>query len=121
MENNLNQQQATADQMYSYAANLMVNGNKNSYEVKMILIEKGINENDAAYIVNQLQDQIEDARQQKAKKDMLYGALWCVGGILVTAFTYSAASNGGGRYFVAWGAILFGGIQFVRGLVASTK
>jgi hypothetical protein len=47
--------------------------------------------------------------------DMLVGGLWCVGGILVTAITYSAA-QGGGHYVVAWGAILFGGIQFMRGL-----
>ncbi len=48
-------------------------------------------------------------------KNMLYGALWCIGGILVTALTYSAASSGG-TYVVAWGAILFGGIQLLRGL-----
>jgi len=55
---------------------------------------------------------------EKAKKDMLFGALWCVGGIIVTAATYSAAS-GGGRYVVAWGAIIFGAIQFFRGLAKS--
>jgi hypothetical protein len=48
----------------------------------------------------------------------LYGGLWCVGGIIVTAVTYSAAS-GGGSYVVAWGAILFGAIQFFRGLTAN--
>lgn len=46
---------------------------------------------------------------------MLYGALWCIGGIVITVVTYSAAS-GGGTYVVAWGAIIFGFIQFVKGL-----
>jgi hypothetical protein len=52
---------------------------------------------------------------EQAKKNMLYGALWCIGGIVVTAATYSSA-EGGGRYVVAWGAIIFGAIQFFRGL-----
>jgi len=52
-----------------------------------------------------------------AKRNMVVGGLWCVGGIVVTAVTYSQASSGGGRYVMAWGAILFGGIQFVRGLL----
>ena len=53
-----------------------------------------------------------------AQKNMLVGGLWCIGGIVVTAMTYQAAvsSPSGGTYFVAWGAILFGGIQFLKGL-----
>jgi len=48
-------------------------------------------------------------------KNILYGFLWCVGGMVVTAVTYSMAS-GGGTYVVAWGAVLFGFIQAIRGL-----
>lgn len=47
--------------------------------------------------------------------DLIAGGLWCVGGTVVTVATYSAARDGG-TYFVAWGAILFGGLQFLRGL-----
>ena len=50
------------------------------------------------------------------KKNMLYGTLWFVGGLVVTVGTLSAAS-GGGTYIIAWGALLFGGIQFVQGLI----
>jgi hypothetical protein len=46
---------------------------------------------------------------------MLDGALWCGGGILVTGLTYSMASSGG-TYIIAWGAIVIGAIQFLRGL-----
>jgi hypothetical protein len=53
-----------------------------------------------------------------ANRNMLVGGLWCVGGIVVSVATYSAASSGGGSYVVAWGAIIFGGIQFFRGLLA---
>ena len=53
---------------------------------------------------------------EQAKKNMIYGALWAVGGTVLTLWTYSSASSGGGRYVVAWGAIIFGAIQFFRGL-----
>jgi hypothetical protein len=47
---------------------------------------------------------------------MMVGGIVCAIGTVITVGTYAAASNGGGHYFVAWGAILFGGIQFIQGL-----
>jgi len=46
---------------------------------------------------------------------MVTGGIVALIGIIVTVGSYEAAS-GGGTYVVAWGAILFGGIQFLRGL-----
>lgn len=59
----------------------------------------------------------EDSEKDKSKagRDMLFGALWFVGGLIVTLATYSSASEGGGRYVVAYGAIIAGAFQFVRG------
>jgi len=56
-------------------------------------------------------------------RNMFFGALWFIGGSAVTAYSYEAAaeSPGGGTYFFAWGAILFGGIQFVKGLLQFSK
>jgi hypothetical protein len=51
---------------------------------------------------------------------MIFGALWCIGGIVITAVTFGAAS-GGGTYVVAWGAIIFGAIQFFRGLAGTVE
>lgn len=45
------------------------------------------------------------------------GLFLIVIGVIVTAVSYSAAA-GGGRYVVAWGAILVGVIRLVRGLAA---
>ena len=56
----------------------------------------------------------------KANKDMVVGGIWFFGGLLVTVLTYGAAS-GGGSYVIAWGAIIFGGIQLFRGLVARSR
>jgi len=50
-----------------------------------------------------------------AAKNMRHGALWCIGGMLVTAFTYTNAAPGE-TYIVAWGAVLFGGLQFLQGV-----
>jgi hypothetical protein len=55
-------------------------------------------------------------------RDVLHGALWLAGGIAVTAGTYIyAEESGGGRYIIAWGAMLCGGIQFLRGLFAAGR
>lgn len=42
------------------------------------------------------------------------GGLWFAGGALVTALTYTFSD---GTYFLAWGPLLFGGFQLVRGLL----
>lgn len=52
-----------------------------------------------------------------AKRNMLVGGLWCIGGIVVTIATYAVASGSGGMYFILWGPAIFGGIRFVRGVV----
>ena len=60
--------------------------------------------------------QDEEARAYGIRK-MKSGAAWCLGGILVTAISIYAAANtlGGGSYFLAWGAILFGAVDFLHG------
>lgn len=57
----------------------------------------------------------DDEFIEKANRNMIFGALWFIAGIAVTYFTYKAA-EGGGTYIIAWGAILFGAIQFLKGL-----
>jgi hypothetical protein len=107
MENQNAQEVAT--ELYDHAANLLVNG-KSSSQVKEALIEKGLSEAGAVTIVSDLENQIKAAKKDQANKDMLYGALWCIGGTIATI-----AEIG----FVFWGAILFGGIQFIKGAVNS--
>lgn len=66
-----------------------------------------------------LEESPETSQRARANRDMLVGALWCGGGILITVITYSAASGPqGGTYLLAWGPIIFGGIQFLRGLMS---
>jgi len=49
-----------------------------------------------------------------AKKSLISGAMWLIGGTVVTIVTYSGTSNGG-SYIIAWGAILYGAVQLIIG------
>jgi Bacterial SH3 domain len=59
------------------------------------------------------------AAMESPQHAMLHGALWCIGGILVTTITYSLASDHGGTYLIAWGPVIFGGWRFLKGLFRS--
>lgn len=59
--------------------------------------------------------QLEQFEKKEASKDVLYGGLWLAGGVIVTLIS---VSNGNGG-IIAYGAIIFGGIQFFRGLIKS--
>jgi hypothetical protein len=50
-----------------------------------------------------------------ALKKMFFGALWAIGGTIATIISYNSAA-GGGKYFIFWGAIVFGVIDFLVGL-----
>lgn len=53
--------------------------------------------------------------EDDGKRNMMIGGIVCLIGVAVTLGTYSSAAPGG-SYLIAWGAILYGGIQFIRGL-----
>ncbi|HMG91473.1 MAG TPA: hypothetical protein VK589_15545 [Chryseolinea sp.] len=108
MENQDASSQAAVNEIYNYAANLLVNEKKSSKDVQTALVGKGLSESAALTIVYNLEVEIKNAKKEAGKKDMLYGALWCVGGAVATV------ANIG---FIFWGAILFGGIQFIKGAV----
>ena len=109
MQNDQNIQHA-ASEIYNYAANQMVNGNKNSKEVTDSLIQYGLDKESASTVVNNLERQISEAKKERAQKDMIYGALWCIGGTVLTL-----AHIG----FIFWGAIVFGAVQFIKGAINS--
>ena len=111
-------EQEIVDAVYGFAAEQMKNGVP-PQQIKSLLVERGLDQDSAAVVVSNLSEMRAKAVREAGNSDMLYGALWCIGGIVVTVATMSAAS-GGGTYVVAWGAIVFGGIQFFRGLTSSS-
>jgi hypothetical protein len=56
------------------------------------------------------------ALAEKHRSKMIRGLLLAIAGIVVTAATYSAASEGD-TCLICWGAILFGIIDFLAGLM----
>lgn len=117
MENkNSPQHQDTTQQMYNYAAKLLFKQKKTDEETKECLIRSGgLTPEVADHIINDLNTRYKEEEKKAGRSNMLFGALWCIGGIIVTVMTYNASSEGG-TYIVAWGAMLFGAIQFIRGL-----
>lgn len=112
---NRNEQEEYFQQVYNYAINLIVNEKKTNNETIAILISTGLDGETANIVVSNIQNRIKEERNEIANKNMLYGTLWCIGGLLVTGITYAVSINGG-SYIFAWGAVFFGGLQFLKGL-----
>jgi hypothetical protein len=53
--------------------------------------------------------------------NMWIGGAICLIGIVVTVGSCMAAGEGGGRYTIAYGAIIWGAIQFFRGMSQSNQ
>lgn len=105
------------EQVYRYAAQ-QLNAGVSPPQVIQELIAGGLTKEDAAMVVRQMRQARSKAKQDAGRKNVLYGALWCIGGLAVTFFSYQSAASGsgGGTYVVAWGAVIFGAIQFFQGL-----
>ena len=102
---------------YGFAAEQMRDGVAPS-EIQKGLTKRGLGAEAAATVVGDLEQAKAEAHGGAGRKDMIYGSLWLLAGLGVTAYTYLAAERaGGGTYILFWGAILFGGFQFLRGLV----
>lgn len=60
------------------------------------------------------------AVQQSGQRLIMLGTLWLLGGLIVTAASYQlASSSGGGRFVMAYGAVIYGIVQIIRGLMRS--
>jgi lactam utilization protein B len=100
--------------------------NSTPAEVRKQLVVMGYSANDANHLVQAAQAQQgwgtstgaypgTDAAKAAGKRNMAIGGIVCVVGLVITLGSLTAASNSGGGYVVAWGAIVFGAIQFFRG------
>ncbi|MGH2473150.1 MAG: DnaJ domain-containing protein [Candidatus Limnocylindria bacterium] len=69
---------------------------------------------DAELAVAKENDAVASEDTDEAFRYARNGGLWFAGGGLVTAMTYAFSE---GTYFLAWGPLIFGGYQLVRGLL----
>jgi hypothetical protein len=106
-----------AQAIFAFAAQLMGQGVSDK-DVETQLINKGLGREEALLVIRKLHEAGGYSLKDVGRKNMIYGALWCVGGLIVTIVTYAmaAAEPHGGSYVVAWGAVVFGAIQFIRGM-----
>jgi predicted phage tail protein len=111
-ETNTNNQQQAVDALYNYTLELLVTQKKKPWEVIKMLEADGASTQVATTLVNTVKNQYNAEVTKSANKNMLAGGLWCVGGTLVTVLSFTA---GGSRFVLAWGAIIFGAIQFFKG------
>ena len=107
-------EQEVIQAVFIYAAQEMRNG-RSDYQIEKSLIERGLEKDSARAVVDKLASLRSEAQRNAAKRSMLIGGAIAIIGLIITLGTYAAASDGGGRYIVTWGAIIFGGIQFLRG------
>lgn len=66
--------------------------------------------------INLQKNEAADSYNDGQSANMLFGALWCIGGIVFTAVSYDMVQESVGTYFIAFGAIIYGGWQFLKGL-----
>ncbi len=72
------------------------------------LVERGYTESQANSLIEQAKRELAKADLSKAKRNVVVGAAFLVGGTILTL------ANIG---FIFWGAIVFGGIQMVQGII----
>lgn len=105
MENTMQQME---DELYGEVFRLVSSGEYTDYQVILELERRfGLDETSARYLVEQTQGFLSRENRKKAGKSMLFGALWLTGGLIATSADFG---------LIFWGAILFGGIQFLTGL-----
>jgi hypothetical protein len=108
-----NQMEKPNPNLLTYSAALYAE-NKTYWEVKEALEKKGVAEELAEKIAEQSQQLYTNAIVQKSKKNILWGSVWFVGGLLIAFYSIS---SGGGSLIICFSAIFGGVIQLISGLV----
>ncbi|GAO44221.1 hypothetical protein [Flavihumibacter petaseus] len=97
--------------IYNHAVELMVNKHLDAKATVKALMEDGHDAESANTVVRDIQRQVIKSKKADARKDMFFGALWFIGGTIATIAEIS---------FLFYALMLFGGIQFFRGLMNGT-
>lgn len=87
--------------------------------VRKELVERGVSDAEASRVIETLAPKAKTALPASGGKgaglqNMLIGGVVCFIGLAVTVGSYVAAEPGG-VFLLAYGPIIFGGIQFIRG------
>jgi hypothetical protein len=102
-------------QILEFAASEIVQG-ANGAELQRKLVNEGIDPSAAPSIIAAADSVVVEAKRRDINGRTLSGFLLFAVGIVITAATYTGAESTGGPYIVAWGAVVYGLMQFVRGI-----
>jgi len=87
-------------------------------ELAQVLVDGGTPPEVASNVVKAAASQAIEAKRQALRNKVTSGAVLFILGVGITVFTRGMVEmGGGGRYVVAWGAIIFGGLRMVQGLL----
>ena len=86
----------------------MVNDKLSASQTVQVLQDKGLEESTAKLVVDVIEKQINGSKREQANSDVIWGAVWFIGGLIATMADFG---------FIFWGAMLFGAIQFIKGLL----
>jgi len=102
--------------LFQYAVMELAN-KKSRQVVEKLLVGRGASPETAKTVVMDAQYAVRKALREKYKKRMTRGFLWTVAGVVITCGTYVFADSLGGRYYLFYGAIIFGLIDLVAGFI----
>jgi hypothetical protein len=108
--------QQSASSLFQYAAMELANA-KSRKEIEKELVKRGASPKEAKTIVADAQYALKKGRRDKYKKRLSRGLIWTVLGVVVTCGTYAFADELGGKFYLFYGAIIFGFIDFMIGLI----
>ncbi len=122
-------EQEAMDGLASYVSHELDAGRPQKEIVNDIVV-RGVNRKTAEHLVRslaaslKLTTQTPEGRAALAaqyRRQMRSGSVWAVGGTVVTLGSYLLAEGGGGKYVIAWGAIVYGLWTYARGYFGWTK
>lgn len=107
------------------AIKMMIDNENNQEQVREYLINTcNFDIESADALISDISNWCEQYKKanSSANRSIVLGAFFFFCGSIVTVVTYvEAVSRGGGSYFLAWGAIVFGLLQFIRGLITKNQ
>jgi DNA-directed RNA polymerase subunit RPC12/RpoP len=115
------EESVTGHQATALAISLLSRG-LSPQQVRQQLVERGVSQIETERVVDTLapESRSKSSPQTDGRNsgvtNMLVGGVVCFIGVAVTVGSYVAAEPGG-YFLLAYGPIIFGGIQFIRGLV----
>ncbi len=104
----------SAQEAFDLAAGQLASGTATA-QIRTSLVERGLDDGAAAALVADVKALWRAAARAAGRKNIVVGFAWCAVGIAVTVISHESASPGG-RYVIAWGAVVFGAAQCLRGI-----